>query len=257
MKSNIRVLIADGDKDFRTALSGALQAEEGIEVVGAVADGVAAQESIRKGGIDLLLIDIMLPELDGLSVLRNVVDEGHHLGIFVISAFASDVVAMECTSLGVSHFFRKPISAEILASRIRQWSLAEQADPTLAASQGIPDDLELECRVTKVIHQVGVPAHIKGYQYLREAIMMAIRDMDSVGAITKIMYPGIAKKFHTTASRVERAIRHAIEVAWDRGDIETLQSYFGYTISGVKGKPTNSEFISMIADQLRLQMRRG
>lgn len=257
MKSNIRVLIADGDKDFRTALSGALQAEEGIEVVATVGDGVTALDSIRKGDIDLLLIDLMLPELDGLSVLQSVMDEEHHFGVFVISAFASDIVAMECTSLGVSHFLRKPISAEVLASRIRQWNLAEQAETESAAPQGIPDDLELECRVTKVIHQVGVPAHIKGYQYLREAIMMAIRDMDSVGAITKIMYPGIAKKFHTTASRVERAIRHAIEVAWDRGDIETLQSYFGYTISGVKGKPTNSEFISMIADQLRLQMRRG
>lgn len=256
MKSNIRVLIADGDKDFRTALSGSLQAEDGIEVIAAAGDGVTALDAIRKGNIDLLLIDLMLPELDGLSVLHSVMDEGHQFGVFVISAFASDAVAAECTSLGVSHFLRKPVSAEVLASRIRQWSLVAQAEAP-APQSGIPDDLELEFRVTEVIHQVGVPAHIKGYQYLREAIMMAIRDMDSVGAITKIMYPGIAKKFHTTASRVERAIRHAIEVAWDRGDIETLQSYFGYTISGVKGKPTNSEFISMIADQLRLQMRRG
>ena len=115
----------------------------------------------------------------------------------------------------------------------------------------------LEVRVTEVIHQVGVPAHIKGYQYLREAIMMAVEDMDAVSAITKVLYPSIAKKYKTTSSRVERAIRHAIEVAWDRGDIETLQSYFGYTVSGVKGKPTNSEFISMIADRLRLQMRFG
>ncbi len=255
MKSNIRVLIADGDKDFRTALSGALQAEEGIEVVAAAGDGVTALEHIRKDDLDLVLIDLMLPELDGLSVLHSVMDEPHHFGVFVISAFASDAVAAECTSLGVNHFLRKPISAEVLASRIRQWDLACQNEAP--APQRVPSDLDLEVRVTEVIHQVGVPAHIKGYQYLREAIMMAIRDMDSVGAITKIMYPGIAKKFHTTASRVERAIRHAIEVAWDRGDIETLQSFFGYTISGVKGKPTNSEFISMIADQLRLQMRRG
>lgn len=117
--------------------------------------------------------------------------------------------------------------------------------------------MALEVRVTEVIHQVGVPAHIKGYQYLREAIMMAVEDMDAVSAITKVLYPSIAKKYKTTSSRVERAIRHAIEVAWDRGDIETLQSYFGYTVSGVKGKPTNSEFISMIADRLRLQMRFG
>ena len=119
------------------------------------------------------------------------------------------------------------------------------------------EDISLEVRVTEVIHQVGVPAHIKGYQYLRVAIIMAVKDMESVGAITKILYPAIAKQFHTTSSRVERAIRHAIEVAWDRGDLETLQSYFGYTVSGLKGKPTNSEFISMIADRLRLEMKFG
>lgn len=183
MKSNIRVLIADGDKDFRTALSGALQAEEGIEVVAAAGDGVTALEHIRKDDLDLVLIDLMLPELDGLSVLHSVMDEPHHFGVFVISAFASDAVAAECTNLGVSHFLRKPISAEILASRIRQWDLACQSEAP--APREIPSDLDLEVRVTEVIHQVGVPAHIKGYQYLREAIMMAIRDMDSVGAITK------------------------------------------------------------------------
>ena len=255
MERNIRVVIADGDKDFRTALAGALQAEGGIEVVGTAGDGLAALDEVRELAPDLLLIDLMLPELDGLSVVHRLVDDGHKVGVFVVSAFASDAAAAECSSLGVSHFLRKPVSAEVLASRIRQWSLARQTAGVKAPEA--PSDLDLELRVTEVIHQVGVPAHIKGYQYLREAIMMAIRDMESVGAITKIMYPGIAKKFHTTASRVERAIRHAIEVAWDRGDIETLQAYFGYTVSGVKGKPTNSEFISMIADRLRLQMRRG
>ena len=255
MERNIRVVIADGDKDFRTALAGALQAEDGIEVVGTAGDGLAALDEVRELAPDLLLIDLMLPELDGLSVVHRLVDDGHKVGVFVVSAFASDAAAAECSSLGVSHFLRKPVSAEVLASRIRQWSLARQTAGVKAPEA--PSDLDLELRVTEGIHQVGVPAHIKGYQYLREAIMMAIRDMESVGAITKIMYPGIAKKFHTTASRVERAIRHAIEVAWDRGDIETLQAYFGYTVSGVKGKPTNSEFISMIADRLRLQMRRG
>lgn len=253
MEQNIRVVIADGDKDFRTALSGALQAEEGIEVVGTAADGMAAVEQVHALEPDLLLIDLMLPELDGLSVLHSLADESHKMGVFVISAFASDAVGAECTALGVKYFLRKPICAEVLVGNIRRWSMSEQ---TAFVQPNEPTDLDLERSVTKVIHQVGVPAHIKGYQYLREAIMMATRDMESVGAITKIMYPGIAKKFHTTASRVERAIRHAIEVAWDRGDIETLQSYFGYTVSGVKGKPTNSEFISMIADRLRLDMRR-
>lgn len=259
MERNIRVIIADGDKDFRTVLSGALQAEDGIEVVGTAGDGITALEQVQALEPDLLLMDLMLPELDGISVLHRIAEDGHKIGVFIVSAFSSDAAATECSSLGVSHFLRKPISCETLASRIRQWHMAGQM-----AAQMVPEsssktlsDIDLELHVTEVIHQVGVPAHIKGYQYLREAIMMAIRDMESVGAITKIMYPGIAKKFHTTASRVERAIRHAIEVAWDRGDIETLQSYFGYTVSGVKGKPTNSEFISMIADRLRLQMRRG
>lgn len=255
MERNIRVVIADMDQEFRTALSGALQAEEGIEVVGTAADGDSALEQVRDLAPDLLLTDLMLPGLDGLSLLHRVVDEGYKIGVFVISAFASDLTAVECSGLGVSHFLRKPVSTEVLVSRVHQWGMARPLAGVRETESA--EDLDLELRVTEVIHQVGVPAHIKGYQYLREAIIMAIRDMESVGAITKVMYPGIAKKFHTTASRVERAIRHAIEVAWDRGDIETLQSYFGYTVSGVKGKPTNSEFISMIADRLRLQMRRG
>ena len=255
MERNIRVVIADGDQEFRTALSGALQAEDGIEVVGTAASGTGALEQVRELAPDLLLTDLMLPELDGLSLLHRIVDNGYKVGVFVISAFASDMAAAECIALGVSHFLRKPVGPEVLAGRIRQWGMSRQT--ACVREPEMPAELDLELRVTEVIHQVGVPAHIKGYQYLREAIIMAIRDMESVGAITKIMYPGIAKKFHTTASRVERAIRHAIEVAWDRGDIETLQSYFGYTVSGVKGKPTNSEFISMIADRLRLQMLRG
>ena len=152
---------------------------------------------------------------------------------------------------GAAYFMLKPFHISALGNRI-----------TELASNGIPDKeasahRTLEMVVTEMIHQLGVPAHIKGYQYLREAIMMAVEDIESVSAITKVLYPSIAKKFKTTSSRVERAIRHAIEVAWDRGDIETLQNYFGYTVSGVKGKPTNSEFISMIADRLRLQMRFG
>lgn len=171
--------------------------------------------------------------------------------VFVLSAFSSTQVCAECASLGVDVFLRKPIAAEKVCARIRLWRSGRKR---MAREENA---VALEVRVTEVIHQVGVPAHIKGYQYLREAIMMAVEDIESVSAITKVLYPSIAKKFHTTSSRVERAIRHAIEVAWDRGDLETLQSYFGYTVSGVKGKPTNSEFISMIADRLRLQMRFG
>lgn len=255
MERNIRVFIADGEKDYLTALSNSLQAQDDIEVVGTAGDGMTALEQVRALKPDLLLIDNLLPELNGIDVISNIVQEGIKVGVIVISAFASFMVAEECKKLGVAYLLTKPFQCSELLGKIREWRLFGQK----ASMQNfeMPNDIDLELRVTEVIHQVGVPAHIKGYQYLREAIMMAIRDMESVGAITKIMYPGIAKKFRTTASRVERAIRHAIEVAWDRGDIETLQSYFGYTVSGVKGKPTNSEFISMIADRLRLQMRRG
>lgn len=252
MERNIRVIIADGEKDYLTALSNSLQAQDDIDVVAAVGDGMQALEKVRELKPDLLLIDLMLPQLNGTDVVQRIVEDGIKIGVFVISAFSSDMVAQECKKLHVDYLLAKPFDCKALVGKIHNWHSFEQKNSAF----GMQDDIDLELRVTEVIHQVGVPAHIKGYQYLREAIMMAIRDMESVGAITKIMYPGIAKKFHTTASRVERAIRHAIEVAWDRGDIETLQSYFGYTVSGVKGKPTNSEFISMIADRLRLQMRR-
>lgn len=255
MERNIRVFIADGEKDYLTALSNSLQAQDDIEVVGTAGDGMTALEQVRALKPDLLLIDTMLPQLDGMDVIDGIVQDGMKIGIIVLASFYSDAIVKQAIRFGVSYFLKKPVSEEKLISKIRGWRLLGQK--ASLQNPEMPDDIDLELRVTEVIHQVGVPAHIKGYQYLREAIMMAIRDMESVGAITKIMYPGIAKKFRTTASRVERAIRHAIEVAWDRGDIETLQSYFGYTVSGVKGKPTNSEFISMIADRLRLQMRRG
>ena len=177
--------------------------------------------------------------------------DGPHPAVMVFSAFASPQIGAECAALGVDLFLRKPMEPQAVCERLRLWRTGQ-----LRAVKA-EESMALELRVTEVIHQVGVPAHIKGYQYLREAIMMAVEDIESVSAITKVLYPSIAKKFKTTSSRVERAIRHAIEVAWDRGDIETLQNYFGYTVSGVKGKPTNSEFISMIADRLRLQMRFG
>ncbi|MGM9613112.1 MAG: sporulation transcription factor Spo0A, partial [Butyricicoccus sp.] len=234
----------------------ALSQNENIDVVGVTSTGKETLQTAENLTFDLLLIDLMLPEIDGLSVIQTLSDHGKRVGVFVLSAFAGVEAAAECTKLGVSHFLRKPLDISTLMARIMQWNLTRGSltrGPLTAAG----DEIALEVRVTEVIHQVGVPAHIKGYQYLREAIMMAVKDMESVGAITKILYPAIAKRFKTTSSRVERAIRHAIEVAWDRGDLETLQSYFGYTVSGLKGKPTNSEFISMIADRLRLEMKCG
>ena len=254
MDQKIRVLLADSDKEFCSLLGEALAQNENIEVVGVTSTGRETLQIAENLPFDLLLIDLMLPEIDGLSVIQALSEHGKRVGVFVLSAFGGTEAAAECTKLGVSHFLRKPLDIGTLMARIMQWNLT-RGSLTRGGVTPVGDEIALEVRVTEVIHQVGVPAHIKGYQYLREAIMMAVKDMESVGAITKILYPAIAKRFKTTSSRVERAIRHAIEVAWDRGDLETLQSYFGYTVSGLKGKPTNSEFISMIADRLRLEMK--
>ena len=251
MEQKIRILLADEDSEFCARMAAALEQDENMELVGIAEDGGKALTAVQELRPDLLVIDLMLPVMDGVMVLSRLQEMEHRPATVVLSAFASPQVGAECSALGVSMFLRKPMEAERVCERIRLWRTGQQE------AEATGEALALEVRVTDVIHQIGVPAHIKGYQYLREAIMMAVDNMEAVSAITKVLYPSIAKKFKTTSSRVERAIRHAIEVAWDRGDIETLQSYFGYTVSGVKGKPTNSEFISMIADRLRLQMRFG
>ena len=252
MEQKIRVLLADDDSEFCARMAAALEKADDMELVGMAEDGGKALAAVQELKPDLLIIDLVLPVMDGISVISRLrSQEQNKPAVVVLSAFASPQAGAECTALGVDMFLRKPMEAERVCERIRLWREGKQEEAPSGEGKA------LEVRVTEVIHQVGVPAHIKGYQYLREAIMMAVNDMEAVSAITKVLYPSIAKKFKTTSSRVERAIRHAIEVAWDRGDIETLQSYFGYTVSGVKGKPTNSEFISMIADRLRLQMRFG
>lgn len=251
MEEKIRVLLADSDNEFCAAVAEAMSRADGMELIGIAEDGVKALQAATELRPDLLVIDLVLPMMDGLMVVKKLQELQQNMPTFVLSSFASTQAGLECTALGVDVFLRKPLLPEALVERILFWKQGKKQEE----SKG--EALALEVRVTEVIHQVGVPAHIKGYQYLREAIIMAVEDMEAVGAITKILYPSIAKKFKTTSSRVERAIRHAIEVAWDRGDMDTLQSYFGYTVSGVKGKPTNSEFISMIADRLRLQLRFG
>lgn len=252
MSNTVKVLVADSDKDFREALYAVLQQQDGIEIVGVAETGAQALQMAEEKTPDLLLMDLVLSEMDGLSVIRRLQSFTKKPAVFVLTAFSSTETVRECSELGVNAFIRKPIEMTSLADRIREWNASNlsQAVVTQANAQ-----LQLELRVTDIIHQIGVPAHIKGYHYLRDAIIMSVDDIEAVGAITKILYPSIAKLHKTTSSRVERAIRHAIEVAWDRGDLETLQSYFGYTVSNTKGKPTNSEFISMIADRLRLQLK--
>ena len=260
MENKIKVLISDSNEEFRVLLSEMLTAEGDFDVVAGTGDGAKAIELINELNPDVLLTDLILSGIDGLGVLEriNELPEGKRPMPIVISGFASDQVLCAATALGVVHFMQKPCDFSTLTSRIRQFCGRAKNGPGPSAQQSFRitrQEQSIESIVTEIIHQIGIPAHIKGYQYLREAIILTINDMDIINAVTKVLYPAVAKKFGTTPSRVERAIRHAIEVAWDRGDVEILQKYFGYTVSNIKGKPTNSEFIAMIADRLSLQRK--
>ena len=254
METKIKVLIADAGEEQRTLLRDAVNAEEDMEVVAETADGTEALELAREGQPDVVLLDLVLPGLDRIGVLQQLSASRPSPVTIVLSAFYNDRVVMRAAELGAYYFIPRPCDVPALLSVVRQ-CMSDQAVPTMLEMVTSGEDTELESAVTEIIHEIGVPAHIKGYQYLREAIMMTIRDMEVINAVTKVLYPAVARKFGTTPSRVERAIRHAIEVAWDRGDIETLQRIFGYTVSNIKGKPTNSECIAMIADCLSLRRR--
>ena len=238
-----KILLADSSDEFRLLLRHALEETGEFHVVGDTGDGDEAWELIQQTSPDVVVMDVILPGLDGVSLLQRM---PKNVKTIVLSAFCSQNTVQEVMRLGAWYFIPKPAHLDSLLERIRQAVTPENGTLSLPS---------LESDVTAIIHEVGVPAHIKGYQYVREAIILAVQDMDVINAVTKVLYPEVAKRFHTTPSRVERAIRHAIEVAWDRGDLETLQSYFGYTVNSAKGKPTNSEFLAMIADRIRLHKR--
>ena len=247
METKISVLLADPGEQYRAAYSKAIGQETDMELVAQTDNGLRAEELITKFQPDVVVLDLVLPNLDGLSLLTHLRAKNASSRVIVTSAICNDQVLMECAELGTTYFMQKPFDPPL---RQRTGGAGTQ----LAAAEPEPS---LESVVTDVIHEIGVPAHIKGYQYLREAILLTIDDMDIINSVTKVLYPEVARKFNTTPSRVERAIRHAIEVAWDRGDIETLQKFFGYTVSNIKGKPTNSEFIAMIADCLSLRQKQA
>ncbi len=259
METSIRVLIADANEDFRDALADAVNAEEGMLLVGAADNGQEVLTLADSLQPDVLVTDLVLTQLDGLGVLAALGEREIAPAVIVMSSLFNDAVITACSEHGAYYFMLKPFDFAALFTRIRQ--IASHRSRTASpAVQGIsieqpPREPSLESVVTEIIHEIGVPAHIKGYQYLREAIILTVNDMDAINAVTKVLYPAVAKRFDTTPSRVERAIRHAIEVAWDRGDLEVLQKYFGYTVSNIKGKPTNSECIAMIADYLNLRKR--
>lgn len=250
METNIRVLLADPNEDIRRLLGEAIAAEKDMTLLDAVSDGAEALRLCRDRLPDVLVTELILPRLDGLALLESLRHEPSAPAVIVFSGFYNDRMVTSCAQLGAQYFQPKPCNAATLIARIR-----DIAAPAIAGG-GITlmQQRSMTATVTDILHEIGVPAHIKGYQYLREAILLTVNDLDAITAVTKVLYPTVAKKFDTTASRVERAIRHAIEVAWDRGDLEILQKHFGYTVSNIKGKPTNSEFIAMIADQIILSL---
>ena len=247
MEEKTRVLLADANQDFRRMLAEVLAAERDMEVVAQTGDGEELLRLIDRHSPQVVVMDLVLSGMDGLEVLEELGQDGPR--VLVLSAFAGAALSEGVSAKGADYLMLKPCRMTAVAQRVRQ--LAQLAGES--ADRGEEDRQTLERRITGIIHEIGVPAHIKGYQYLREAISLTVEDMEVINAVTKVLYPAVGKRFGTTASRVERAIRHAIEVAWDRGDLETLQRYFGYTVSNAKGKPTNSEFIAMIADRISLE----
>lgn len=252
----VRVLVADDNKDFCHILKDYLSSQDDIDVVGVAYDGKEAFEMVIETRPDVLLMDIVMPQLDGLGVLAkiNKATLEKKPSTIIISAVGHDRITASAISLGAKYYIIKPFDLSILTQRIKELKYSAKI-PNNDVINASSKPIDIETSVTQIIQKIGVPAHIKGYQYIRDAIMMVIEDMDAINSITKILYPTVAKHYQTTSSRVERAIRHAIEVAWDRGDPEVLNSFFGYTILSSKGKPTNSEFIAMLADKIRLELK--
>lgn len=261
----ISILIADDNKDFCSILSDYLTTQNDVEVVGIAKDGIEALELINEKKPDVLVLDIIMPHLDGLGVLEklNSTDLDKFPKIIVLSAVGQDKITQRAINYGADYYVVKPFDFEIFMKRIRQVTGTTPAIIERRKQMEMPSSLinttnahkSLEAKITNIIHEIGVPAHIKGYLYLREAITMVVDNIELLSAVTKELYPNIAKKFNTTPSRVERAIRHAIEVAWSRGKVDTINNLFGYTVNNDKGKPTNSEFIAMVADKLRLEQK--
>lgn len=253
MENNAKILICDENNDERTKLIENL-ARAGYRRCDEAENGNIALEMISKNQYDAVIVDLWISKLDGIGIIRAArkLDKKDMPSFILMSPINKQSILLEATESGADLCIPKPFDFSslvyhidaLLKSKSRQSNVKE----TLQSA-------DMEAQVTKIIHQIGIPAHIKGYQYLRTAILMTIEDNDIINSVTKILYPSVAKKFQTTTSRVERAIRHAIEVAWDRGDVDTLNSYFGYTIQNSRGKPTNSEFIAMIADNLRLKFK--
>ncbi|MDO4268095.1 MAG: sporulation transcription factor Spo0A [Eubacteriales bacterium] len=265
--TELSVAIAEDNPQTMSLLNHMLEEETGFHVVGSAANGEDAYEMIMKTEPDLVLMDVIMPKLDGISVMERVRRNlnGRPAPYFImVTAAGSEQVAADAFTLGASYYIMKPFDRDTVMDRIRRVCQSEKPEPVRGETGRVRPYVNrneyirrnLENDVTKLLHEIGIPAHIKGYQYLRDAIAISVEEEEMLVSVTKVLYPTIAKRHNTTASRVERAIRHAIEVAWSRGRLDTIHELFGYTVSNGKGKPTNSEFIALISDKIRLDYKR-
>jgi two-component system response regulator (stage 0 sporulation protein A) len=258
----LKVLIADDNPRIAATLEDVLKQDSEIEVVGKAEDGMETLGMIEETKPDVLLLDLIMPKLDGLGVLERIYrakGSGKQPEVIVISAISQERVTESAFNLGAAYYLLKPFDNEVVLNHVQHFKPGAKARFIVKPEESRRSEqlaqYNLESDVTNIIHEIGVPAHIKGYQYLRDAIMMSVDDSEMLNSITKILYPSIAKQHGTTPSRVERAIRHAIEVAWSRGKVDTIDELFGYTVHNGKGKPTNSEFVALIADKIRLEQK--
>ena len=267
----IKVLIAEDSLDFANIAKEHLEMQ-GIDVIGVASNGLEALEMIETLNPDVLILDVIMPKLDGLSVLEKLNDMNKNINIIMMSAIGQEKITSKAISLGVDYFFLKPLDLDALSDRVLEcvennsfyftkspkmesiknnnFKLHTTNTPFITSSN---DENSLDTKITNIIHEIGIPAHIKGYLYLREGIKLVVNDVNILGAVTKELYPNIAKTYNTTSSRVERAIRHAIEICWNRGKTQLSESLFGYSIKNSTHKPTNSEFIAVISDKIRLE----
>jgi two-component system response regulator (stage 0 sporulation protein A) len=261
MENKLKIMVVDDNIEFVKLISAYVSSQEDMEIVATLNDGRDVLPKLKETRPDVLLLDIIMPEKDGLMVLEDlslaVLEKMPY--IVVMSAIGQEKITRKAIALGASYYVIKPFDLEVLMNRLREMvettsGVCESRMTKYITSKQTKSEVEpIEIRVTNLIHDLGVPAHIKGYQFLREAIILAVENEEMINAVTKIMYPMLAKKFKTTPSRIERAIRHAIEVSWNRGELAMHDKIFGYTVNSNKGKPTNSEFIAMIADKIRIE----
>ncbi|NLY80261.1 MAG: sporulation transcription factor Spo0A [Lysinibacillus sp.] len=260
--TKVRVAVADDNRDLVRTMEQFFENHSDIEIVATASNGKQCLTMLDEYKPDVLLLDIIMPHLDGLGVLQEMHkdDRFRDTHVIMLTAFGQEDVMKQAVTYGASYFMLKPFEFEQLVQKIlhcagqKRETVKRQSVLQTESSNGKVNQRQLDTTITSIIKEIGVPAHIKGYSYLREAIQMVYYDIDLLGSVTKILYPEIAKKFGTTPSRVERAIRHAIEVAWNRGNYESISQMFGYTVHHLKSKPTNSEFIAMIADKIRIEL---